>query len=94
MAEGSYHPPDPTRKLVFIIPFRDESKTHFRLEHLHVLTMLNTTTSYLIKQRAQFTMLVVNQASGFAFNRAKLLNIGRFHTKIFSLSIFVITFCV
>ena len=87
MAEGSYHPPDPTRKLVFIIPFRDESKTHFRLEHL--LTMLNTTTSYLIKQRAQFTMLVVNQASGFAFNRAKLLNIGRFD---FNLPIFCYNF--
>ena len=40
ISEGSYHPPDPTRKLVFIIPFRDESKTHFRLEHL--LTMLNS----------------------------------------------------
>ena len=74
MTRGFYSPPNPTRKLVFIIPFRDESETHFRSNHLHL--MLHYTITYLIQQKAQFTIIVVNQASGKPFNRAKLLNIG------------------
>ena len=74
MKDGSYYPKDPARKLVLIIPFRDESETHFRSNHLHL--MLHYTIGYMIKQNTQFTVLVVNQASGKAFNRAKLLNVG------------------
>ena len=74
MQNGSYIPFCPKRKLVFIIPFRDESESHFRLKHLYL--MLHYTIPYLIKQGAQFTMVVINQASGKPFNKAKLLNIG------------------
>ena len=74
MNDGSYYPENPARKLVLIIPFRDDSNTHFRSNHLHF--MLHYTISYLIKQNTQFNVLLVNQASGKAFNRAKLLNIG------------------
>ena len=74
MHAGSYFLPNPTRKLVFVIPYRDESEDHFRASHLH--SMLHYTINYLIKQKTQFTMLVVNQASGKIFNKAKLLNIG------------------
>lgn len=74
LQNGSYLPSKPSRKLSVIIPFRDESESLFRFKQLEL--MLHYLTRYLIDQNTQFTVLVVNQISGKAFNRAKLFNIG------------------
>ena len=68
MARGSWAPCDcaAQQTLAIIVPYRD------RLSHLYVF--LNNIIRFLQFQRQAFTIFVVEQTPGVAFNRAALFN--------------------
>ena len=68
MAQGSWAPCDcaAQQTIAIIVPYRD------RLSHLYVF--LNNIIRFLQFQRQAFTIFVVEQTPGVAFNRAALFN--------------------
>ena len=61
----------PDRRLTIVIPFRDREA--------HLRELLPPLTAMLAKQGVTHRILVVEQESGRAFNRGKLINIGFAH---------------
>ncbi|XP_053611194.1 beta-1,4-N-acetylgalactosaminyltransferase bre-4-like [Plodia interpunctella] len=67
---GRYSPPNCTakHKVAIIVPFRDRKK--------HLAIFLNHMHPFLMKQRIEYGIFIIEQEGYSEFNRAKLMNVG------------------